>query len=93
MCDFVMISCCEVPIYNLCVNFFCVNYSFLWRDVWFCFNVYGEIVCFMSLGGFAWNISEYKGCCAFCVCLNCDASSCRWVLTGSTLVSSCKCWI
>ena len=53
-----------------------------------------KIVCFMSLGGFVRNVSEYNGCCGFCVCsLNCDASSCRWVHTGSILVSSCKCWM
>ena len=53
-----------------------------------------KIVYFMSLGGFVCSVSEYNGCCACCVCcLNCDASSFRWVVTGSTLVSSCKCWI
>ena len=53
-----------------------------------------KIVCFMSLGGLMCCVSEYNGCCEFCVCcLNCDASSFRWVLTGSILVSSCMCWI
>ena len=53
-----------------------------------------KIVCFISLGGSERNVSEYNGCCGFCVCcLNCDASSFRWVHTRSILVSSCKCWM
>ena len=33
-----------------------------------------KIVCFISLGGFVRNVSEYNGCCGFCICcLNCDA--------------------
>ena len=53
-----------------------------------------KIVCFRSLGGCVCSVNKCNGCCGFCVCcFNCDASSFRWVLTGSTLVSSCKCWI